>query len=82
MRTRRLAITFGITWGAMLFALTILNLSFGYATNFLNIWVGLYPGYSLSLVGSLIGFVYGFVDLFIGVYITVWIYHQVCKYLK
>lgn len=80
MKVKRLALTFGIVWGATLFLTTLLNLYTGYGADFLNIWVGIYPGFTVTLLGSVVGFVYGFLDMFVGVYIVVWVYRQLGKY--
>lgn len=82
MKTKQAAVAGGIIWGAVLFLTTLANIYFGYGTAFLNVWTSIYPGFSLSLVGSVVGFVYGFLDMFVGIYIIVWVYKQTGKYLK
>ena len=77
---RRAALTGGIIWSATLFLTTIANLLFGYGTDFLNIWVAIYPGFSISWTGSILGAVYGFFDMFVGVYLIAWVYDLVAKY--
>ncbi len=76
------ALTGGIIWGATIFLTTLLNLYTGYGTDFLKIWISIYPGYSLTMVGSLVGLVYGFFDMFIGVYIIYWVYLWLGRYVK
>ncbi len=76
------ALTGGIVWGATLFLATLLNLYYGYGKAFLDVWVSIYPGFSVSLLGSVVGRIYGFLDMFVGFYIIVWVYKQVTKYVK
>ncbi len=82
MRTKRLAVTFGIVWAATVFLTTLLSVYTGYGKLFLDFVASIYPGYSISLLGSVIGLVYAFFDMFVGVYIVSWVYHQVSANLK
>ncbi|MGH7245623.1 MAG: bacteriophage holin [Nitrosotalea sp.] len=76
---KRFAITGGIVWAVSLFLTTVVSVYTGFAQPFLNGVGSIYPGYSISLVGSVIGFVYGFFDVFIGVYIFAWVYKKLGK---
>lgn len=76
-KTQRAAVTGGLLWAILLFLTTLAGVYFNYATNFLNVIVSIYPGYSISLTGSIVGLVYGFLDVFIGVYIFSWVYHRI-----
>lgn len=78
--TNKAAITGGIVWGGCLFVLTLLSVwTGGYAKAFLEGVGGIYPGYTISLMGSVVGAVYGFFDMLVGVYITVWVYKMLGK---
>lgn len=77
--TKRVALTGGIIWAVALFLTTLLSVYTGFAQVFLNQFVSLYPGYSISLVGSIVGLIYGFVDVFVGVYIFVWVYKRLSR---
>lgn len=68
----------GILWGVSLFILTHISLSTGYAEGFLNLMVGVYPGYELSTSGSVAGLLFGFLDGFIGCVIFAWLYNWLC----
>lgn len=68
--------TGGLIWGATLFLTTIAYIVFGYGKAFLDIWVSIYPGYTLTAMGSVVGAIYGFVDMYVGVYIVYWVYKQ------
>ena len=76
---KRAALTGGIVWASAIFLTTLLALSFNYGRAFLDGIASIYPGYSISPMGSVIGFVYGFCDMFVGVYIVVWVYKIVGK---
>jgi len=75
---RRAALTGGIIWSATVFLCTWASIGFGgYAGVFLN-WVGsIYPGYSITPMGSLIGAVYGFFDMYVAMYVIDWVYRRV-----
>jgi hypothetical protein len=74
------ALAGGIVWGVALFLTTLIAVwTGGYAMSFLQVVASIYPGYSISYVGSLIGLIYGFLDVFIGVYIVVWVYNLLRK---
>lgn len=78
--TKRVAITGGIIWAVALFVVTLISVyTGGYAKAFLEDIASIYPGYSISLVGSVVGLIYGFFDVFVGVYIFVWIYKKLGK---
>lgn len=65
----------GILWGLCMLVITLISVVTGYAAGVLNIMASIYPGYSISLLGSVIGLVYGFIDGFIGLYIFAWLYN-------
>lgn len=74
--TKRVALAGGIFWAAALFLTTLISIWTGLFVDFLKVISSIYPGFSISYVGSVIGLVYGFLDVFIGVYIFVWIYKR------
>lgn len=76
---KRLAMAAGILWGAAIFVVTLISLANGYGSEFLNILVNVYPGYSISALGSVIGLVYGFIDAFVWVYLLWWVYSLLHK---
>lgn len=76
---RRIAITGGIVWAASLLLTTLVSVWTGLFVDFLKVFVSLYPGYSVSVIGSVIGAVYGFFDVFIGVYLFAWVYKRIGK---
>lgn len=61
----------GLIWGGAVFLFTWLSHLTGYGMRMLeSLWICLYPGYSISPLGSLIGFGWGFLyGLIIGIII-------------
>ncbi|VVB87824.1 Uncharacterised protein [uncultured archaeon] len=75
LNPKAFGLTAGIIWGLVILVFTPVSMSTGYATTFLNIIVSIYPGYSISPLGSIIGLIYGFADASIGFYIFARIYN-------
>ncbi len=65
--------------GNCAFNYDLISAATGYAQSFLQIVASIYPGYSISVVGSIIGFIYGFIDAFVALYIFAWIYNKLNK---
>ncbi|HMB17366.1 MAG TPA: bacteriophage holin [Candidatus Paceibacterota bacterium] len=76
INTKALAVSGGLIWGVLMFLTTLLSITTGYGTEMLEIFKSIYPGYSITLVGSVVGFVYGFFDLFIAFGIFGWLYNK------
>lgn len=75
-----LGIALGIVWGAALFITTWLSYYTGYGKLFLEVLAqSIYPGYTISPLGSFLGFFYGFLDGFISATIIGWIYNKITK---
>jgi len=75
-----LGLSLGIVWGGALFITTWLSYFTGYGKLFLDVLAGsIYPGYSISPIGSIIGFLYGFIDLLILGTIVGWVYNKIAK---
>jgi hypothetical protein len=67
----------GIVWGVSLFITTWLCYFTGYGKLFLEVLAkSIYPGYSISPLGSFLGLFYGFLDGFISASIIGWIYNK------
>jgi len=73
-----LGIALGLVWGSTLFITTWLSYFTGYGKLFLEALAqSIYPGYTVSPLGSFIGLIYGFIDcLIIGTLIG-WIYNKI-----
>lgn len=76
---KKLGLAGGIIWGVVLFLITLISVCTGYATEFLNLIISIYPGFSITYAGSLVGLVYGFVDGFIALFLLGWIYNGLLK---
>jgi hypothetical protein len=71
-------LSLGIVWGGALFITTWLSYFTGYGKLFLDVLaVSIYPGYSISPLGSLIGLLYGFIDLLVMGTLVGWIYNRI-----
>jgi hypothetical protein len=66
----------GILWAVAIFLTTLISIWTGWAEGFLVLMGGVYPGYSVSYLGSIIGLVYGFLDGFIGFWLLAWLYNK------
>ena len=75
----KLGLAGGILWGLSMFVLTLVSVGTGYAAGFFNGMASIYPGYSVSPIGSIIGLVYGFLDAFIGLFLFAWLYNWLLK---
>lgn len=73
-----LGIGLGTVWGVSIFITTWVSYYTGYGRLFLEVMAGsIYPGYSISPLGSFIGLIYGFIDGVIGGAAVGWIYNRV-----
>jgi hypothetical protein len=61
MKVKGFAVAAGILWGFLLFAFTLLETVRG-AGHTLGALSALYPGYSVTYLGSVVGLVYGLVS--------------------
>lgn len=80
MRLKPLAlgISLGIVWGGSLFITTWLSCYTGYGRLFLEAMAqSIYPGYTISPIGSLLGLLYGFLDGLISASLIGWIYNKI-----
>jgi hypothetical protein len=76
LNATKLGISGGIIWGVSMFIFTLLSFYTGYARPFLAIMESIYPGYTISILGSIIGLIYGFIDAFLGFFLLAWIYNK------
>jgi len=54
LNPKAFGLTAGIIWSLAILVTTLISISTGYAAMFLNILVSIYPGYSISPLGSII----------------------------
>ncbi|MBI5025670.1 MAG: bacteriophage holin [Nitrospirae bacterium] len=75
-----LGIALGIVWGGALFVTTWLSYYTGYGKLFLEVLAqSIYPGYTISPIGSFLGLIYGFVDGLISAALIGLIYNKITK---
>ncbi len=73
-----LGIALGAVWGGSLFVTTWVSYYTGYGRLFLEVLAGsIYPGYSITPLGSFLGLFYGFLDGFISASVIGWIYNKI-----
>ena len=75
LNPKNLGLAGGIMWGLIMLIMTLISVWTGYASGFLNAIAAIYPGYSITYLGSAVGLVYGFIDAFIGLYVLAWLYN-------
>lgn len=73
-----LGISLGLVWGGSLFVTTWLSYYTGYGRLFLEVLAqSIYPGYTISPLGSLLGLFYGFLDGLVSAALIGWIYNRI-----
>ena len=81
LNIRAFALTCGLLWGLGVFAMTWLVIGLKLNPDALSL-IKLYPGYTVTPIGSLIGMLWGFADALIGGAIVVWLYNKLNNLLK
>ena len=79
LNVKAFALTCGILWAVSLFCITWWLIVLEGANVAPTFFMRLYPGYSVSLLGSLIGLVWGFVDGLICGLVFAWLYNLFAK---
>lgn len=73
-----LGIALGLVWGGSLFVTTWISFYTGYGRLFLEVLAqSIYPGYTITPLGSILGFFYGFIDGLISASLIGWIYNKI-----
>ena len=72
----KFGLSFGILWALGMLVLTIVSASTGYADAFLRLFVGVYPGYGVTVGGAFFGLIDGFVDGFVGAWLVALFYNK------
>jgi hypothetical protein len=76
-----LGIAIGAVWGVSLFITTWISYYTGYGKLFLEVLAqSIYPGYTITPLGSFLGLLYGFLDGLIGGSVIGWIYNRIAKH--
>lgn len=76
LSVKALALSSGIFWGLCLLLGTLLAVYTGYLNDVVSVFEGIYPYYSVTLMGAVVGFVWGFIDGFIVGLIFGWLYNK------
>ena len=81
LNIKAFALTCGIFWGLAIFFLTWWVIAFEGADDSSLSLLKLYPGYTVTPIGSVIGMAEGFVDMLIGGAVFAWLYNKLstCK---
>lgn len=75
-----LGVALGVVWGGALFITTWMSYYTGYGKLFLEVLAkSIYPGYTISPIGSFLGLFYGFLDGLISATLIGWIYNKIAK---
>jgi len=75
-----LGIALGSVWGILLFITTWISYYTGYGRLFLEVLAqSIYPGYTITPLGSFLGLLYGFADGFVSAALIGYIYNKVVK---
>jgi len=76
-----IGISLGIVWGISILITTWLSYYTGYGRLFLEVLAGsIYPGYSITPIGSFVGLFYGFIDGLISGSIIAMIYNKLIEH--
>jgi predicted MFS family arabinose efflux permease len=75
-----LGVALGTVWGIPLFITTWLSYYTGYGKLFLEVLAqSIYPGYTITPIGSFLGLLYGFADGFVSAALIGYIYNKFIK---
>lgn len=74
---KKLGVAGGILSGLFMLVFTLISVFTGYGHDWFAHLSSIYPGYSVSVVGSLVGLVYGFIDGFVCLFLLGWLYNKV-----
>jgi hypothetical protein len=72
----RFGLAGGIVSGFLIFVMTIICQIWGTGQQVLTLWIDLFPGYEISMVGSLIGACYGLGIGFFKLYFLAFVYNM------
>lgn len=75
LNAKALSLAAGIVWGVVVFLVTNISL-LRQGGQTLSRLAQIYPGYSVSFVGSIIGLIWGFVSMAVLAWLFVWLYNR------
>ncbi|MCX5718311.1 MAG: bacteriophage holin [Nitrospirae bacterium] len=80
LRPVALGVALGTVWGILLFITTWISYYTGYGKLFLEVLAqSIYPGYTITPLGSFLGLLYGFADGFVSAVLIGYIYNKLVK---
>lgn len=80
LRPVALGVALGSVWGVSLFITTWISYYSGYGKLFLEVLAqSIYPGYTITPLGSFLGLLYGFADGFVSAALIGYIYNKLVK---
>jgi len=80
LRPVALGVALGSVWGVSLFITTWISYYTGYGRLFLEVLAqSIYPGYTITPLGSFLGLLYGFADGFVSAALIGYIYNKLVK---
>ncbi len=80
LRPVALGVAIGSVWGVSLFITTWISYYTGYGKLFLEVLAqSIYPGYTITPIGSFLGLLYGFADGFVSAVLIGYIYNKLMK---
>lgn len=78
---KALALSMGILWSVCLFLWTLLNAltDVQWGVGMLQLLVGMYPWYEITVPGAFVGLIAGFIDGAVGGALLAWLYNKLVK---
>lgn len=80
LKVHAFAMAVGVYWGVCVMVCTLLAVYTGYLNDMMQLLVGIYPWYQVTVAGAFIGLGIGVVDGFIAGMIFAWLYNLMAKH--
>ena len=75
LNTKHFGLAGGIVYGLLLLVLTLLAVA-GIGPSLVGVYVGLIPGFTVTVMGAIIGLIYGFISGFVTFYLIAYVYNM------
>lgn len=79
LNVKAFGIACGITWGAGILIMGIVNMFTGWGGIWVTLMGSVYLGYKATFLGAVTGALWGFVDAGIGGLVLAWLYNKFTK---
>jgi hypothetical protein len=73
------ALSLGLLWACGVFVLALIDMLYGYGSEWVVLIGSVYKGYGPTLPGAATGLPWAFVDGFVGAWIWAWLYNKLAK---